>query len=261
MKKILQNTLVVLLLFVSGLLYAQTPVITISCPATLDDYVTITYYADNGCTPAGKTTVAGLPYIGLHSGVTTTAGNWQFVKGWNDTPQNITDTKMFPESGTNNYKITILPREFYGVPSGEVVTGINCVFNGSDNDAAPWASEGKDPNNACNDFSLVFADCSGTSIGNNTQGAIQLHNYPNPFTTSTQISYFTHVDGQYASLKVYNLQGQVVKTITASNHIAGQHFVSWDGIDENGNSVAGGQYLVVLETETTLSTTKMLIVR
>jgi len=261
MKKILQNTLLVLLLLVTGWVNAQNPVLTISCPATADDWVTITYYADAGCTPTGKGNVAGLPYIGIHSGVTTAAGSWQFVKSWNETPQNIIDTKMYPESGTNNYKITILPREFYGVPSTEDVTGINCVFNGSDNDANAWDSEGKNPDNGCNDFSLAFADCSGTGIGNNSQDAIQLRNSPNPFATSTQISYFTSVDGQHASLKIYNLQGQAVKTLTSANHIAGQHFVSWDGIDENGTSVPSGQYLIVLETETTTSTAKMLVVR
>ncbi|OWY21288.1 T9SS C-terminal target domain-containing protein [Sphingobacteriales bacterium UPWRP_1] len=261
MQKLLQKTSFVLLLLVSGLLYAQDPVLTISCPASADDWVTITYYADNGCTPDGKTPVAGLPYIAIHSGVTIGGSGWQYVKGWNDSPDNITATKMFPESGTNNYKITFIPREFYGVPSGENPTGINCVFNGSDNDPAPWASEGKDPNNNCGDFSLAFADCSGTSVGVLNQGAIQLHNYPNPFTTATQISYFTDNDGEFASLKVYNVQGQLVKTLTAANHIAGQHYVSWDGADSNGNLVAGGQYIITLETPNQVSTAKMLIIR
>ncbi|HRI26943.1 MAG TPA: FlgD immunoglobulin-like domain containing protein [Chitinophagales bacterium] len=262
MKKTLQNLALLFLLLVTGVVYAQSPVLTISCPASADEWVTITYYADNGCTPEGKTSVAGLPYIAIHSGVTTAAGgNWQFVKGWNDNPDNIQATKMFREGTTNVYKISFMPREFYGVPAGEEVLGINCVFNGSDNDPAPWSSEGKDPNSNCGDFALTFASCTGTGIGGNVQNAVQLHNYPNPFTTATQISYTTQKDGEFASLKVYNLQGQVVKVLTAANHIAGQHYVSWDGMDADGNAVAGGQYLITLETETQVSSAKMLIIR
>lgn len=261
MKKLLQTTLVATLLLVSSLVFAQDPALTISCPASADEWVTLTYYADNGCTPSGKTPLSGLPYIAIHSGVIIGTSNWQYVKSWNENPENIAATKMYPEGGTNNYKISFVPREFYGVPSGETPVGISCVFNGSDNDPAPWASQGNDPNNACGDFFIQFANCSGTSIGTVSQGAIQLHNYPNPFTTATQISYFTENDGEFASLKVYNVQGQLVKTLTSAKHIAGQHFVSWDGVDNSGSLVTGGQYIVALETPNAVTSTKMLIIR
>jgi hypothetical protein len=66
-------------------------------------------------------------------------------------------------------------------------------------------------------------------------------NYPNPFTASTTISYSLSQPGQ-VELTVYNTAGQIVRTLVSANRNAGEHSVSWNGIDERGNQVPAGVY-------------------
>jgi flagellar hook assembly protein FlgD len=71
-------------------------------------------------------------------------------------------------------------------------------------------------------------------------------NYPNPFNPSTVISFQLPVDSE-ASLKIYNLNGQLVKLLVAGKLEAGRHKVVWDGKNEAGVPVASGVYVYVLK--------------
>lgn len=52
-------------------------------------------------------------------------------------------------------------------------------------------------------------------------------NYPNPFATSTSISY--HLDKPaHVEIKVYTLTGQLVKSLVSTNHAAGVHETALD---------------------------------
>ena len=74
---------------------------------------------------------------------------------------------------------------------------------------------------------------------------IQLSNYPNPFNPITTI-YFTAVDAENAELVIYNLKGQLVKTLIEDLQDAGEHSVIWDGRDSNDKRVSSGIYLYKL---------------
>jgi flagellar hook assembly protein FlgD len=50
-----------------------------------------------------------------------------------------------------------------------------------------------------------------------------------------------------ATLAIYNMNGQVVKTLISSEMHAGWHNVVWDAKDNNGVGVASGMYLYVLK--------------
>ena len=66
---------------------------------------------------------------------------------------------------------------------------------------------------------------------------------PNPFNPSTTI-YFQTTGKSPVSLVVYNLAGQVVKTLITSRTLkAGIHEVFWEGRDDQGRPVAAGVYL------------------
>jgi hypothetical protein len=67
-------------------------------------------------------------------------------------------------------------------------------------------------------------------------------NKPNPFSQSTSISYQLSKPGQ-ASLKIYNLNGQLVKTLVSSEQKAGRYQITWDGRDHNGQKVSSGIYI------------------
>ncbi len=72
----------------------------------------------------------------------------------------------------------------------------------------------------------------------------QLHpNYPNPFNSSTHIS-FDIKTGTNVQLTVHDLTGRLVRTLVSGEVNAGAHRVSWDGMDESGYAAASGMYFI-----------------
>jgi flagellar hook assembly protein FlgD len=63
------------------------------------------------------------------------------------------------------------------------------------------------------------------------------------------------------SLKVYNIAGQIVKTVVSSRLPAGRYSASWDGRDEQDRTVAAGVYLYQLQAGDRTLTKKMVLVR
>ena len=59
-------------------------------------------------------------------------------------------------------------------------------------------------------------------------------NYPNPFNPSTKISYVMPKAG-HLSLKVYNVRGELVKTLK-NEFVTESGFVMWDGTNDQGKS-------------------------
>ncbi len=84
-------------------------------------------------------------------------------------------------------------------------------------------------------------------------------NYPNPFNPTTSIV-FDLKDSGPASLKIYNLHGQLVKTLVDKEMQAGRHKFMWDATNDEGNRVTTGLYLYILEAkEVKLSKTMVLL--
>lgn len=73
----------------------------------------------------------------------------------------------------------------------------------------------------------------------------ELHNYPNPFNSKTQIIYQIPEGGEI-SLKIYNLNGQIVKTLIDQKQKEGQYEIIWNGMDDNDHPVASGIYIAKL---------------
>ncbi|MCK6620132.1 MAG: T9SS type A sorting domain-containing protein [Calditrichaceae bacterium] len=67
-------------------------------------------------------------------------------------------------------------------------------------------------------------------------------NYPNPFNPATNIE-FQLPQASHITLKIYDLQGWLVKTLLNQEMEAGSHRVAWNGRDERGNAAASGVYL------------------
>lgn len=85
-------------------------------------------------------------------------------------------------------------------------------------------------------------------------------NYPNPFNPSTCIQFATPRNG-HISITVYNLLGQRVTTLVNEEVSAGEHQVTWTGVDRYGAPVASGIYFYRLVAETYISTKKMVLVK
>lgn len=81
---------------------------------------------------------------------------------------------------------------------------------------------------------------------------------PNPFNPVTTIS-FTARPGSKGSVKVFNLRGELVRTLH-SGEFAVQEF-TWDGTDRRGASVSSGVYVIQAEAEGKAQTMKVALVK
>jgi hypothetical protein len=84
--------------------------------------------------------------------------------------------------------------------------------------------------------------------------------YPNPMTSFATIRYQLPKDAG-VSLKVYNLAGQLVKTLVSGPEKAGYKGVAWDGRSERGKKVGAGVYFYRLLAGEFTATRKMVVVR
>ncbi len=85
-------------------------------------------------------------------------------------------------------------------------------------------------------------------------------NFPNPFNPTTRIKYSVATPG-FVNLSIYDASGRLVKTLVSENKVADQHFVDWDGTNENGASVSAGMYLYKIDAGNFVETKKMLLVK
>jgi hypothetical protein len=91
--------------------------------------------------------------------------------------------------------------------------------------------------------------------------ALRLHqNRPNPFNPTTTITYEIPADWR-VRLEVFDVRGQLVRTLTDGIQPAGQHHVVWTGDDGNGARVASGVYFYRLQTPQESIRRRMVLVR
>jgi len=85
-------------------------------------------------------------------------------------------------------------------------------------------------------------------------------NYPNPFNPATTIE-FSLASGSQVSLAVYNVRGQVVRTLVNDFRSPDRYRVTWNGLDDGGNPVASGTYFYRLVTPAYTSTRKLVLLK
>jgi hypothetical protein len=79
----------------------------------------------------------------------------------------------------------------------------------------------------------------------NNNGFTLMPNFPNPFKSSTTISYYLP-SSAVVLLETYNINGQLIRTLVNSTQPAGEHKVTWDGKIDNGSSAKPGHYICKL---------------
>jgi PKD repeat protein len=94
--------------------------------------------------------------------------------------------------------------------------------------------------------SLVIIATGRTDLA--AQAGFSLSNQPNPFSDKTTFVATIPAAGA-ATLAVYNVHGQLVRTLHKGNLVAGTQRFDWDGRSDSGKPVAAGTYQAVLQTE------------
>ncbi len=73
-------------------------------------------------------------------------------------------------------------------------------------------------------------------------------NVPNPFNPSTTLR-FSLAEGGRISLRIYNVRGELVRTLQESWLPAGTYQAAWDGADQRGRAVSSGAYFAVIAND------------
>lgn len=78
-------------------------------------------------------------------------------------------------------------------------------------------------------------------------GAYRLYqNYPNPFNSQTTIG-FEIPEAAAVKMTIYNVLGQKVRTLTDNSYPAGHYTCFWDGLNQDGEPVESGIYLLMFQ--------------
>jgi len=86
--------------------------------------------------------------------------------------------------------------------------------------------------------------------------------YPNPFNPTANIALSINDNdiNKPISVEIFNIKGQLVKTLVSNEIIQNPNFV-WNGKDNNNNSTSSGMYFVKMKTATSEVSKKMLLLK
>jgi hypothetical protein len=87
-----------------------------------------------------------------------------------------------------------------------------------------------------------------------------LNIHPNPFNPTTTIP-FQLVSQERVSLRIYDAQGKLVRTLLDQQMPAGAHSAVWDGMDNSGSQAATGVYFVQFTAGAKQMTKKVVMIK
>lgn len=129
----------------------------------------------------------------------------------------------------------------YGEAVSEGEMGLSVVFRTKteieDTYVEVGASEVRDGNYAINQVALP----APLQIQTRPEAFALKDNYPNPFNPATTIKYALP-EAAFVKLEIYNVVGQVVRTLVAEHQNAGRYVVQWDASNESGQNLSSGIY-------------------
>lgn len=91
------------------------------------------------------------------------------------------------------------------------------------------------------------------------EGTALINVYPNPAKVGEATNMEVEVKaGETASISIYNARGQALRTYDLNE---GFHQISWDGLDQNGNTCANGMYFCRISSASMNNTRKLIRVK
>ncbi|MBN2354910.1 T9SS type A sorting domain-containing protein, partial [candidate division KSB1 bacterium] len=167
-------------------------------------------------------------------------------------------------SESNNYGFQI-QRRISRADSWQIIGFVEGY--GTSSDAHNYTFVDKQPVEGINHYRLCQLDTDGAldysqevSVTVQAPRHLELRqNYPNPFNPDTEIGFYISrtVEGN-ATLHIYNLLGQNIRTLVDETASAGYHRIRWDGCDEYGRQVGSGIYLYRLKVGEQVKVRKMI---
>ena len=88
----------------------------------------------------------------------------------------------------------------------------------------------------------------------------ELYAYPNPFNPNTEIRFALREAG-LVTVRIFNIQGQLVKEVFNQYCPAGSLMLQWDGKNAQSNDLASGIYLCQIKAGSLVATQKLTLIR
>ncbi len=209
--------------------------------------------------------------------------NFWRVKGYG-TMNDIDFTYHIPSFTWTNISITYNGSVEKVYVNGEMEIKKNMELN-TGNDFDLWL--GKDPyygtspnesnwDGVLDDLKIYKSELSGDAIKSlyydylknvtivgtekNDPRHLSIHNYPNPFNTTTAIDFEIPVSGN-VNISIFNMSGRCIKTLINTLKNKGHYQIAWDGRDANNASVAPGIYLCRVRSGNAEKVIKMVLLK
>ncbi|MGD0037264.1 MAG: FlgD immunoglobulin-like domain containing protein [Bacteroidota bacterium] len=85
-------------------------------------------------------------------------------------------------------------------------------------------------------------------------------NYPNPFNPSTTVQYSIPKAGEVEA-RIIDIQGRLVRSLSKSYQVAGNHSLVWDSRGNSGTVVASGTYFCQVLFNGTALVKKLVLIK
>lgn len=109
----------------------------------------------------------------------------------------------------------------------------------------------------------VYLEIIMEPVNENDEDVLSLQNlkaYPNPFNPQINFAFLLAAQDR-VTLQIYNIRGELVNTLIDGNLAAGEHHTSWTGISNSGAKVSSGVYYYRLQSNTSQTSGKILLLK
>ncbi|MFA7057469.1 MAG: C25 family cysteine peptidase [Candidatus Cloacimonadales bacterium] len=205
--------------------------------------------------------------------------NNRFIIEWNDTYTQTT-IDQFADAALQKFQVVLepLPDEdgditfhyhTFSNPSTTSNYATVGIMNGNRDDGIQYTFANMYPESAMpvsSGFALKFTKTPPDNFVSNENDAqapqtYLNQNFPNPFNPETTISFNLSNKNKLVELSVYNVKGQLVKTLLKGELEQGRHSLVWNGTNNKEQTVASGVYYYKLKTDAKTFTNKMILMK
>jgi immune inhibitor A len=146
----------------------------------------------------------------------------------------------------------------------------NSIPNSNDNNGAATgvavSNIHQNEENTVVDITIDGLTSVGEDIGPTILPSVSAlaQNYPNPFNPSTEIQFSVPISeksGVEVEIGIYNLRGELIRTLVHEHILPGVYRVVWDGTNNYGQEAASGLYVYRLKTQLFSDARKMVLLR
>ncbi len=209
-------------------------------------------------------------YVEYHHRVFCVLGD-PSIQIWKEVPLavNVNHVSYLPTGNNNvtiavNYQATSLPAENARV----TLTNANGLFITGTTDANGNITFNIDVDSLAEiNVTVVGEDVityegviNMTTAGINDMNTdlANFNSQPNPFSTNTKINY-TLLKANNTSIKIFNINGQLVRNLQNDMQSAGNHSVEWNGLNDKGSKLTNGIYFCHLVSGKNVRTLKLIL--